>query len=1236
MTDSRGENVTDHERANQIRSRRLASFAALIGAISAAILCLGRNAEASTTITVDTTADVFVVDGSCSLREAISAANSDSAVDSCPAGGGADTIVLPAGVYALGIPGPNEDANASGDLDITSDLTISGSGAGTTIIDGAHLDRVVHVVPQAAEGIVEISDLTIQGGLAPVQGLLSRGGGILNSGTLTVTGCAVRGNSGAALDTFGGGIYNDGMLLLNNSTVSANVIQGSGGSGVYNTGTGAIRNSTVSGNVTGAFGGGVGNVGMISIENTTISGNTAFSGGGIYNYISGRLTLSSSTVTRNKALFGGGVSNAGDSFIVKDTIIAMNIAEGSGADCSLSTPMSSLGHNLDSDESCGFTGPGDLSGADPMLGPLANNGGPTLIHALLPGSPAIDAGSPDCPPPAIDQRGVPRPQSLVCDIGAYEFGPDQQDSDGDGVPDNQDNCPFVFNPGQEDSDGNGAGDACQPANDSCGAATVIASIPFSETVDTTAATTGDEDQSICGCNPNSNSVWYAFTPTTPGTVTIDTFGSTYDTVLDVFTGSCGEKSFVTCNDDSSGVQSRQTFTTCAGGVTYLIEASNFCFSGGGTLMLHVDSSPEVADRDGDGLDDCTDNCLFTPNPDQADGDGDGFGDACDSCSGVGRSDSDGDGVCDEVDNCRFHFNPDQADGEADGIGDACDNCPQVLNPDQADSDFNGVGDACALCPPFQDSDGDNVCNDADNCPFTRHPDQADGDGDGVGDICDNCPAIHNPDQSNADGDALGDACDPCPNDPTNDDADGDGVCGNADNCRFVFNPDQADSDFNGVGDACALCPPFLDNDGDNVCNGVDNCSFTRNPDQADSDGDGFGDACDFCSGVGQSDSDGDGVCDEVDNCRFRFNPDQSDGEGDGIGDACDNCPAVPNPDQADSDFNGVGDACSNGPPVANAGSDRSTECASPSGSSATLDGSASSDPDGDTLSYQWIGAFPEGGGTVSGVRPTVTLPIGPNLIVMTVNDGHGHATTDSVVITVVDTTPPVVTATAAQAELWPPNHRMVDVEVGLSASDICGTPLLMLMSVTSSEPDDAPGGGDGNTTGDIQGASIGTPDTMLMLRAERAGDSPGRFYTLTYVAMDASGNMSSALELVTVPHDLGTGPEPVILSLEEDRTPGMAQLHWNAVPGAEMYDVIQGEVSQVAQSNGKISLGLVHVLATGQSGTSYSEGSNGALPPPGKAFFYLVQYRDTQSASGWGTESSSWPAEPVSCDIACP
>ena len=143
-------------------------------------------------------------------------------------------------------------------------------------------------------------------------------------------------------------------------------------------------------------------------------------------------------------------------------------------------------------------------------------------------------------------------------------------------------------------------------------------------------------------------------------------------------------------------------------------------------------------------------------------------------------------------------------------------------------------------------------------------------------------------------------------------------------------------------------------------------------------------------------------------------------------------------------------------------------------------------------------------------------------------------------------------------------------------------------------------------------------------------------YTLTYAARDASGNTASALGIVTVPLDEGTGPEPVMMSVEGDGTPGMAHLYWNAVSGAEMYDVIQGDLSQVSVSNGEISLGPVHVLASGQSGASYFESLSGAIPTVGSAFFYLVQYRDAQSASGWGTESSPWPADPSSCDIGCP
>jgi hypothetical protein len=96
------------------------------------------------------------------------------------------------------------------------------------------------------------------------------------------------------------------------------------------------------------------------------------------------------------------------------------MSSGNG-NCTGSHPITSEGHNLEDTDTCGLTGPGDLRNTDPKLGPLADNGGLTQTQALLPGSPAIDAGSTDCPPPATDQRGVSRPQGPACDIGAFEL-----------------------------------------------------------------------------------------------------------------------------------------------------------------------------------------------------------------------------------------------------------------------------------------------------------------------------------------------------------------------------------------------------------------------------------------------------------------------------------------------------------------------------------------------------------------------------------------------------------------------------------------------------------------------------------------------------------------------------------------------------------------------------------------------------------------------------------------------
>lgn len=129
-------------------------------------------------------------------------------------------------------------------------------------------------------------------------------------------------------------------------------------------------------------------------------------------------------------------------------------------------------------------------------------------------------------------------------------------------------------------------------------------------------------------------------------------------------------------------------------------------------------------------------------------------------------------------------------------------------------------------------------------------------------------------------------------------------------------------------------------------------------------------------------------------------------------------------------------------------------------------------------------------------------------------------TVTTVAITVVDTTPPEISVSVSPDTLWPPNHKMIPVSMDVSVSDNCDAdPDIVLISVVSSEPDDARGGGDGHTTNDIQDADIGTEDYNISLRAERQGKGHGRIYTITYEATDASGNNATASATVTVPHN---------------------------------------------------------------------------------------------------------------------
>ena len=302
-------------------------------------------------------------------------------------------------------------SNSYGNVTINNS-TISDNATGTSWSGGGIYN---------SSGAVTINNSIISNNTAS-----ESGGGIRNgnsdSNLFTITDSVISDNRA----TIGGGIRSDGgTMTIINSNIKANTASFRGGGILTSGGTMNVTGSTISNNSAMDDGGGIANFATLNLSNTTISINSATDqGGGIHN--GGNGTLNYSTISNNSARFGGGIFNDG-LFDSRNTLIADNTASASAPD--FYGVLTSQGYNLiENTSGATITGTttGNIIGQDPLLAPLADNGGSTLTHALVSGSPAIDTANPSNPL-ATDQRGFTRPRdgdgngTTRADIGAFEL-----------------------------------------------------------------------------------------------------------------------------------------------------------------------------------------------------------------------------------------------------------------------------------------------------------------------------------------------------------------------------------------------------------------------------------------------------------------------------------------------------------------------------------------------------------------------------------------------------------------------------------------------------------------------------------------------------------------------------------------------------------------------------------------------------------------------------------------------
>jgi CSLREA domain-containing protein len=448
----------------RVRSKPIIRAAGL-SVLAAAALALPAGASANASITVTTTQDDFAngTDSTCSLREAVQAANADQAFGGCPAGSGVDTILVTgAQLYHVDRGGPAEDQNAAGDFDIRSPVAIAATGEGNARISGGGFDRVFQIFNTGSLTGTHL-DITDGNALSMQPTGDNAGGGILDAGTLVLHDSIVRLNRTTS-DTgcsCGGGIAVEGKANLEDTQVTQNSSSNIGGGIQVLNGQLRTKFATVSANTTDFLGAGIDigidTAGSVSLTDSTIDTNTQTSdainsggggiavqnhvaadlegknltiannlaggwGGGVY-AASGAFALESSTVAGNTAntmaqpLIGGG-GIAGGELSIRNSIVALNddrnpAPDNGLQDCALSaTPTQSL---VGKRTGCPRTA--NIVTTDPKLGSLKFKRGIVRTVPLQPKSPAI--GAAHRPTPGHDERGVKRDRHP--DLGAFEL-----------------------------------------------------------------------------------------------------------------------------------------------------------------------------------------------------------------------------------------------------------------------------------------------------------------------------------------------------------------------------------------------------------------------------------------------------------------------------------------------------------------------------------------------------------------------------------------------------------------------------------------------------------------------------------------------------------------------------------------------------------------------------------------------------------------------------------------------